>query len=58
MKGLVPADVVAGDGEDGVELVLVAVPQEDVLDGGAGRLVDLEEAELGVGCAERVDAGR
>ena len=46
VEGLVAADVVAANGEDGVHVVLVAEAEEDVLHGGARCLVDLEETDL------------
>ena len=50
------AEVVADEGQDDVEVVLVGVPEEHVLQGAGGTLVRLQENHLALGLASLVSA--
>ena len=50
------AEVVAGEGQDDVKVVLAGVPEEHVLQGAAGALVRLQEDHLALGLASLVPA--
>ena len=56
MEGDLLAEVVAGEGQHDVEVVLAGVPEEHVLQGAAGALVRLQEDHLALGLASLVSA--